>query len=131
MTVAELGPGGLVDRHLHAFEEALYVLAGTLTLEVGGIAEELAADDYVLHRSSACRTPSSTPSAARAWLERERAATRRAPRRTPSSSGATRRAPTPEPPYRRGHFDVGDLPEPSGSIGLAGFGGANVGGAVS
>ena len=30
-------------------------------------------------------------------------------------------------PYRRGHFDVGDLPEPSGNI-LAGAG-ANVGGA--
>ena len=34
---------------------------------------------------------------------------------------------TPEVPYRRGHFDVGDLPEPSGNI-LAGAG-ANVGGA--
>jgi quercetin dioxygenase-like cupin family protein len=34
-----------------------------------------------------------------------------------------------ELPYRRGHFDLASLPEPSGSIGLAGFGGANVEGA--
>src|SRR5204863_4171003 len=33
-------------------------------------------------------------------------------------------------PYRKGRFDAGELPEPSSTIGLAGFGGANVGGAA-
>ena len=42
-------------------------------------------------------------------------------------------APFPEvdPPYRRFRFDLGAMPEPSGGIGLAGFEGANVGGAVA
>jgi quercetin dioxygenase-like cupin family protein len=36
-----------------------------------------------------------------------------------------------EAPYRRGHLDVADLPDPSGGIGLAGFGEGTVGGAVA
>ena len=62
VAVAELGPGGSVDRHLHAFEEAFYVLRGQLTLEMGGTPEELAADDYV-SSIAASRTPSATPAA--------------------------------------------------------------------
>ena len=61
MAVVELGPGGSVDRHLHAFEEGVYVLADAVTLEVAGPAEELAADDYVLHRGRRSRTPSQRP----------------------------------------------------------------------
>src|SRR2546430_2709363 len=33
-------------------------------------------------------------------------------------------------PYRRNHFKIGELPKPNSAIGLAGFGGANVGGAA-
>src|SRR4051794_27601063 len=45
--VAQLDAGGKVDRHLHAYEQALYVLEGTLTLEVAGAREQLGPDDYV------------------------------------------------------------------------------------
>jgi len=45
--IGELDPKGQVDRHLHAVEEAIYVLEGTLTLEVGNAREELGVDDYV------------------------------------------------------------------------------------
>src|SRR5262249_58229522 len=35
-----------------------------------------------------------------------------------------------ESPYSVGHFDPADLPQPSATLGLAGFGAANVGGAA-
>src|SRR5581483_3419152 len=44
--ICELAGGGSVARHLHAFEEAFYVLEGSLVLEVAGQTEELDADDY-------------------------------------------------------------------------------------
>src|SRR5262245_47508477 len=44
MTVHELAPGGRIDPHLHAFEEAVYVLAGSVV----AAGRELAADDYAL-----------------------------------------------------------------------------------
>src|SRR5262245_21575080 len=43
--VVELGAGGRVDRHAHAFEEAVYVLEGSPALDVAGRVEELAAHD--------------------------------------------------------------------------------------
>jgi quercetin dioxygenase-like cupin family protein len=43
----ELAPGGHIDRHLHAFEEAVYVLTGTIDVTVSGAHEQLAADDFL------------------------------------------------------------------------------------
>jgi quercetin dioxygenase-like cupin family protein len=115
----ELTAGGHVDRHLHAYEEALYVLSGTLAVEVAGITEELGPDDYLWIELGVPHAISGEAT----WLEAS------AP--NPGASfgdtafagvGAER-----EMPYRRGHFDVADLPEPSGAI-LAGAG-SNVGGA--
>lgn len=45
--IAELAVGGGVDTHLHAFEEALYVLAGELTVEIAGRTETLGPDDHL------------------------------------------------------------------------------------
>ncbi|MDH3730947.1 MAG: cupin domain-containing protein [Acidimicrobiia bacterium] len=46
--VARLEPGGSVDSHVHSWEESLYVVAGTLTVDTleGGV--ELVAGDYGL-----------------------------------------------------------------------------------
>jgi quercetin dioxygenase-like cupin family protein len=41
-------PGGWLQRHIHSFEEALYVLAGELIFELDGTAYRLTAGDYVL-----------------------------------------------------------------------------------
>src|SRR5471032_3127693 len=46
VVVAELEPGGSVDLHVHAFEEAFYVLEGRLTFEAAGATEELGPDDF-------------------------------------------------------------------------------------
>jgi len=44
--IAELEPGGRVETHLHAFEEAFYVLEGELVFEAAGATEKLAVNDY-------------------------------------------------------------------------------------
>jgi quercetin dioxygenase-like cupin family protein len=43
-----LHPGGWVQRHVHSFEESLYVLAGELLFEVDGHAHRLRAGDFAL-----------------------------------------------------------------------------------
>ncbi len=130
VVVAELAPGGHVDQHLHAFEEAFYVLEGSLTFEAAGASEELAADDFVFVErgvAHALRNGSGEPAR---WLEVS------APQpgdNLEDTVFVTGDAPAPEleAPYRKGHFDPAELPSPSGGIGLAGFGGGNVGGAAA
>ena len=118
----ELEPEGRVERHLHAFEQALYVLSGSLAVDVAGTPEELGVDDFLWIELGVPHAVSSTSGAR--WLEvsAPNPGARFQDTVFSESAGAT-----PEVPYRRGHFDVGDLPEPSGNI-LAGAG-ANVGGA--
>ena len=127
--VAELEPGGHVDRLLHAFEKAFYVLAGEVVLEIAGAVETLGSGDYVfVERGVSHGLRNDTAGAAR-WFEVS----------APQPGGALEdtvfvdRDRTPdglEIPYRKGHFDPAGLPEPSSAIGLAGFGAANVGGAA-
>ena len=60
VVVAELEPGGHVESHLHAFEEAFYVLEGSLAFEGAGAAEQLGTDDYVfVERGSSTRCATS------------------------------------------------------------------------
>lgn len=44
--VGHLDAGGWIGRHVHSFEEALYILAGELLIEVDGHAWRLRAGDY-------------------------------------------------------------------------------------
>jgi quercetin dioxygenase-like cupin family protein len=130
VVVAELEPGGRVDRHLHAFEEALYVLEGRVTVPVAGSTEELAADDFVfVDRGVAHELLNDSDSVAR-WFEASAPRPGASIEDTVFADGETP-AVDADPPYRRRHFDVAAMPEPSGGIGLAGFEGANVGGAVA
>jgi quercetin dioxygenase-like cupin family protein len=46
LAVGALAPGGWLQRHFHSFEEALYVLAGELLLEIDGHHHRLVAGDY-------------------------------------------------------------------------------------
>jgi len=125
LVVAELEAGGGVDLHLHAYEQALYVLEGSVAVELAGAREELAADDFLFVDRGVAHALSGGPAR---WLEVS------APQ-----PGATRiedtvfvegepPEPDADPPYRRDRFEVADLPEPSAVLGLAGFGAANVGG---
>ncbi len=128
LVIAELEAGGRVDRHLQAYEEALYVLEGTVHIDVAGSREELSADDYCFIEKGVPHALESTGDGAR-WLELS------AP--PPGSAMITDtffpegepELELPELAFRRGHFDLNALPPPSSAIGLAGFGAANVGGA--
>ena len=129
LVIAELGPGGRVDPHLHAFEEAFYVLEGALAFEAGGSTEQLVADDYVFVERGVAHGLHNESGAHVRWLEVS----------APQPGGALEDTlfvdghPLPEGvevPYRKGHFDVSELPAPSAAIGLAGFGAANVGSAA-
>lgn len=46
LAVGALAPGGWLQRHFHSFEEALYVLAGELMVEIDGHAHRLVAGDF-------------------------------------------------------------------------------------
>ena len=48
LAVGAFSPGGWLQRHVHSFEEALYVLAGELVIDIGGQAHALVAGDYAL-----------------------------------------------------------------------------------
>ena len=49
LVVGALHPGGWLNRHMHSFEEALYLLSGELMVEIDGHAHRLVAGDYTLH----------------------------------------------------------------------------------
>jgi quercetin dioxygenase-like cupin family protein len=121
-----LAPGGRVDRHLHAFEETWYLLSGSLEVEVGDGLEKLADDDYLWIEVGVPHAIVNPGSTASIWVEVS----------APMPGAALEdtvftKAPGAEVDLSRfrGHFDVAELPEPSGVLGLAGFGGGNVGGA--
>ena len=48
LAVGVLAPGGWLAPHVHAFEEALYVLQGELLLDLGGTTHRLVVGDYAL-----------------------------------------------------------------------------------
>ena len=48
LAAVALAPGGWLARHVHAFEEALYVIDGELLLDLGGTVHRLGAGDYAL-----------------------------------------------------------------------------------
>jgi quercetin dioxygenase-like cupin family protein len=128
--VVELAPGGSVERHVHAYEEAFYVLEGRLEAEIGDEAETLAADDHVFVERGVSHSLHNAGDSPARWFELA------APQPGSATVEDTVFVDTPRRPdgletaYRRGHFDPDALPEPSSAIGLAGFGQANVGGAA-
>jgi quercetin dioxygenase-like cupin family protein len=120
----ELAENGRIDRHLHAFEQAVYVLSGSLAVDAQGVAEVLAVDDYLWLEVGVAHALSNASEVPVSWLEVS-APNPDADFEDTVFSAAARAA--FEVPYRRGHFYVADLPEPSDRI-LAGAG-TNVGGA--
>lgn len=126
LAVCELAPGGAVERHLHAFEQALYVLSGRLVLTVSGRPEELARDEYAFLEVGVAHSLTNESGEAARWLELSAPIPGAALEDTSFRDAGAE----PELAFRRDRFDVGQLPAPSASIGLAGFGSANVGGAA-
>ncbi len=117
----ELAAGGRVDRHLHAFEEGIYVLSGSLAVDVAGGREELVADDYLWIEFGVAHSLENTSGAPAAWLEVSAPLPDADLEDTVFSDSVA--GATPDVPFRRGHFDVGDLPDPTQALGLAGAAG--------
>ena len=128
VVIAELEPGGRVETHLHAFEEAFYVLEGDLVFEAAGATEKLAANDYTFVDRGVGHSLRNDSGATVRWLE----ASAPQPGATVEDTVFTEDHALPdglEVPYWRDHFDAAELPQPSGAI-LEGFDAANVGGAA-
>jgi quercetin dioxygenase-like cupin family protein len=128
VAVGELGPGGSVSLHAHAYEEAIYVLDGSLVLSVAGVDEGLSPDDFAFVESGVAHVLANHSDATVRWYELG------APQASVGFEDTVfiTTAPTgtdADVPFRRGHFDAVELPPPSDTLGLAGFGAANVGGA--
>jgi quercetin dioxygenase-like cupin family protein len=126
--VVELGAGGGIDRHLHAYEKAVYVLEGALTLSVAGVDEQLGPDDYAFLDAATPHVLRNASDGVVRWIELagpQPAIGLDDPVFVEEGAGEGAEA-----TYHRGHFDPGQLPAPSGAIGLEGFGEANVGGAA-
>jgi|1185.fasta_scaffold102922_2 quercetin dioxygenase-like cupin family protein len=128
VVIAELDPGGRVETHLHAFEEAFYVLEGELVFAAAGATETLAANDYVFVDRGVAHALRNDSGATARWLE----ASAPQPGGTVEDTVFAEGHALPhgiEVPYWRDHFDAAELPQPSGAI-LEGFDAANVGGAA-
>jgi quercetin dioxygenase-like cupin family protein len=68
LAVGALQPGGWLGRHVHSFEEALYVLEGELLLEIDGTVHRLVAGDYGLMNVGVRHTLANAGKAAVRWL---------------------------------------------------------------
>jgi len=68
MAVGALARGGWLQRHFHSFEEALYVLAGELIVEIEGRAHRLTAGDYTLMPVGAWHALANAGSEQTRWL---------------------------------------------------------------
>ena len=109
VVVAELEAGGGVDRHLHAFEEAFYVLDGELALEIAGGTETLVAGDHVFVERGVSHALRNDSDEVARWFEVS------APQPGAALEDTVfvdvdRRPDGLDVPYRKGHFDPFDLP---------------------
>jgi quercetin dioxygenase-like cupin family protein len=68
LAVGALQPGGWLGRHVHSFEEALYVLEGELILEIDGTFHRLVAGDYGLMNVGVRHTLANAGSEPIRWL---------------------------------------------------------------
>jgi quercetin dioxygenase-like cupin family protein len=68
LAVGALAPGGWLARHVHSFEEALYVLEGELLLELDGRVHRLVAGDFSLMPVGVRHTLANSGTAPIRWL---------------------------------------------------------------
>jgi quercetin dioxygenase-like cupin family protein len=124
-SVSSLDPGGLIQPHLHAFEESFFILEGTLIVSIDGAASTLGPGDYGLISTGIRHAWRNTGEHPVRWLEMQapQPRTRETGRDTffvdgdiPTQAGP----PDPANPLL-GHFDESQLPHPGGPSQMEGF----------
>jgi quercetin dioxygenase-like cupin family protein len=68
LAIGHLDPGGWLARHVHSYEEALYVLEGVLIFETAGRVHRLVPGDYALNPIGVPHGISATPDQRVRWL---------------------------------------------------------------
>src|SRR4029077_15117057 len=63
-----LQPGGWLSRHVHSYEEALYVLEGELVFESDGRVHRLVPGDYALNPIGAPHALATGPDVGARWI---------------------------------------------------------------
>ncbi|HLK48504.1 MAG TPA: cupin domain-containing protein [Bryobacteraceae bacterium] len=123
--VCFLDPGGVIQPHLHSFEESFYVLEGSLTAQIGDKTHALKPGHYGLISTGVRHAVCNTGTQPVRWLEMQ------APQPRPLNYGrdtffvggdgpAGGSAPTGDDKLI-GHFDESQLPRPGGPSQMEGF----------
>jgi Mannose-6-phosphate isomerase len=121
--ICYLDANGVIQPHLHSFEESFYILDGGLTLQVGGQAHVLGPGNFGLISTGVPHSWQNRGGQPARWLEMQ------APQPRPLDYGRdtfflngnvaaqANLADTPLP----GHFDESQLPQPGGASQMEGF----------
>lgn len=122
--VCSLDPGGVIQPHLHSFEESFYVLEGTLVGQIGEKAFVLKAGHFGLISTGVRHAFRNAGNQPVRWLEMQ------APQPRPLDYGrdtyfvggeAPTQAAAPDGDKLIGHFDESQLPRPGGPSQMEGF----------
>ena len=120
--VCTLAPGGLIQPHLHSFEESFYVLEGNVTAETGGARHQLTPGNFGLIRTGSPHAWRNTGDVPARWLEMQAPQPRGAESEAgPDTFFVGREFPAETEPARIGHFDESQLPRPGAPSQMEGF----------
>jgi mannose-6-phosphate isomerase-like protein (cupin superfamily) len=116
--VCFLDPGGVIQPHLHSFEESFYILEGTVTAEIAGKTCELGPGHFGLIPTGARHSWRNRSESVVRWLEMQ------APQPRPAEYGrdtffGVGGAEAAE--AATGYFDESQLPRPGGPSQMEGF----------
>ena len=122
-----LAPGGVIERHVHAFEESFYVLEGNLLAQIGDKSQMLATGNFGLISTGVPHAFRNAGGQAR-WLEMQAPQPRRADYGRDTFFVGGEVATEGSAPVREaaagsplGFFDESQLPRPGGPSQMEGF----------
>jgi quercetin dioxygenase-like cupin family protein len=123
-----LAPGGVIEPHVHAFEESFYVLEGNLLAQVGGKSQMLGPGNFGLISTGVPHAFRSQDGGQARWLEMQAPQPRRADYGRDTFFVGGEVATTGVPAVREtvagsllGFFDESQLPRPGGPSQMEGF----------
>lgn len=115
-----LEPNGVIEPHLHSFEESFYILDGEVVLEDGGNASILKAGNFGLISTGRRHGWKNTSGRPVRWLEMQAPQPRALDYgRDTFFAGQSESAPSGE--QKTGYFDESQLPRPGGPSQMEGF----------